>query len=322
MVPLSRRRAAALLVSAGGSTLTGPNLGTPIVSDRAAIALNDGTHLPFASFGVQIYDDETAFQRTSTALSVGFRSFFASIESGNQVGFARAIANSKLEREEVYLSGSVLSDAAVGYRAAYRETKRGVAKNLANMRLGSGAQIDSLDLLLLEYPGTGRESIVGQWRALEDAQAAGLVRSIGVSNFSPKQLDFILHDGRTRVPPVVNQLPYSLAFRQPYAELRQAHRCRGVALQAWSPLGGPSQLISASVVRVCERLGANRGGRTAYQVALRWLVQSGVAFSVHSASASHLQEDLAAVIDTGFVLDGEAMRMLDAISESTIELVV
>ena len=95
-----------------------------------------------------------------------------------------------------------------------------------------------------------------------------------------------------------------------------------MALQAWSPLGGPSQLISASVVRVCERLGANRGGRTAYQVALRWLVQSGVAFSVHSASASHLQEDLAAVIDTGFVLDGEAMRMLDAISESTIELVV
>jgi 2,5-diketo-D-gluconate reductase A len=290
-------------------------------SDLAhSLLLNDGSALPLASFGVQIYDDDVAAIRTTEALSAGFRSFFASIESGNQVGFARAIAASGLDRANLYIAGSVLSDASVGYRAAYRETRRQVEQNLANMARGSAdgeTPIGSLDLMLLEYPARGRDSVRGQWHALEDARAAGLVKHIGVANFSPQQLDQILTDGRTMVPPSLNQLPYTLAYRMPYAQIREEHRSRGIALQAWSPLGGPSQLISKSLLRECATLGAACGGRSAYQVALRWIIQNDVAFTVHSTRKDHLRDDLAAL---EFKLDSTAMERLDAIAESTVEL--
>jgi len=285
----------------------------------SALALNDGTRLPLACFGVQIYDDETARARVATALEAGFRSFFASIESGNQVGVARALADSAVPRGELYIGGSILSDAAVGYRSAYRETRRGVERNLENMAVGSGGRIGQLDQLLLEYPAAGRDSVVGQWRALEDAQAAGLVRTIGVSNFSPRQLDFLLADTRTNVVPALNQLPYSLAFRQPYATIRDEHLRRGIALQAWSPLGGPSQLISQGALRELAAIGAElQPRRTAYQVGLRWILQSGVGVSLHSSRLDHLREDLEAL---HFELGPAQMRRLDAIAESVVDLV-
>mmetsp|Transcript_71936 Transcript_71936/g.160046 ORF Transcript_71936/g.160046 Transcript_71936/m.160046 type:complete len:311 (-) Transcript_71936:163-1095(-) len=288
-----------------------PSVAPPALAPSAqpAVRLTDGSSLPFISFGTQIYDDDTAYQLTSKALEAGFRSFFASIESGNQRGFARAIRDSRLPREELFISGSVLSDAAAGYRNSYRETQRGVLSNMENMAAGG---IGKLDLLLLEYPGNNPPSIRGQWRGLHEARDAGLVSSLGVSNFDVDQLDIILADGRARSAPQVNQLPLSLAFRMPYPELIEAHIQRGVALQAWSPLGGPEQLISPSIMAECVAMGGPLR-KSGAQVALRWLVQNGIAITVHSRSAAHLRDD-ARLFD--FSLTAAQMARLDELAVS------
>lgn len=147
-------------------------------------------------------------------------------------------------------------------------------------------------MLLLEYPAVGRDAVRGQWRALEEAHAAGLVRSLGVANFSPEQLDHILKDPKATLRPQLNQLPYSPAYRMPYAAIRKAHRERNVLLQAWGPLGGPTWGLGAAALSELAEIGKESGDRSVQQVALRWMVQRGVGICVHSRKREHLQENL------------------------------
>ena len=160
------------------------------------------------------------------------------------------------------------------------------------MRSLQGGEIEQLDMLLLEYPASNREAVRGQWRALEDAQQAGRVRSLGVANFSPEQLDFILSDPKAKLRPQLNQISYSPAYRNPYAQIRRAHRERGILLQAWGPLGGPTWGLGGATLAELAAIGEECGRRSAQQVALRWIVQRGVAVCVHSRTLEHLQDDL------------------------------
>lgn len=270
----------------------------------ASVGLATDPTFPAATFGVQIYDDETARALTRLALEAGFRSFFASIESGNQRGFAAAIRESGIARSELFVAGSVLSDAARDEREAFALTASGCAENARNMEDGVGP----LDMLLLEYPGRTPAAVRGQWRAMEAAKAAGLTRAVGVSNFALRDLDTILADARTTTRPAVNQVCYSLAFGFPYPELRSEHAARRVPLQAWSPLGGPAGLIDADTLELCAQIGRRRRA-SAQQVALRWVSQRGVGFAVHSRSPRHLRDDLASL---AFDLAPSELEALDA----------
>ena len=273
-----------------------------------SLTLSDGSTLPSACFGIQIYDDATATECTLRALEAGFRCFFTSPEAGNQYGFARAIRESGVPRNELCILGSVLSDDAVGFRAARTTTKDRTARSLETLASGG---VDALDMLLLERPGFECESIRGQWRALEDAQASGIAKRLGTCNFDVEQLDCLLAKARTR--PLLNQIQYTLAIRMPHEQIRAQHEARGVRLMAFSPLGGPGAIIPISTIDECKRFGKRRGGATAYQVPLRWLTQQGVAYSVHSRSLAHLREDLSAA--GGVALSEAEMRTLTDMSE-------
>ena len=293
---LGRRRALHAFAAASATCATG---GGPLLRAASAsvapphvpgLPLSDGSLLPFATFGVQIYDDQTAYECTTRALQVGFRSFFTSPEAGNQRGFARAIRDSGIAREELHIAGSILSDAATSYRDAKALTQRACDASLEDLAVGG---ISALDLLMLERPAVGGpDSIRGQWRALEARRASGAARSLGVCNFDVDQLDSILTPTRSHVAPVVNQIGYNLATRMPHAQLREQHAQRGVALQAWGPLGGPSALIPRSLLDECAAIGRPRR-MSASQVALLWLASQGVPFVVHSRSLVHLRDDLA-----------------------------
>merc|ERR1712151_1445138 len=93
--------------------------------DQPGLKLNTGQNFPFASFGLQIYDDAEAQKLTAIALKAGYRNFFASVLARNQKGFARAIKESGIPREEIFICGSVLSNTARGYDAAKTATLRG-----------------------------------------------------------------------------------------------------------------------------------------------------------------------------------------------------
>lgn len=177
-------------------------------------------------------------------------------------------------------SGTVLSNRVSGEQAAYQKTKQGCLENMAAIAAGN---IDKLDMIMLDYPGPNEESIRGQWRAFEDmALNDNTVDDLAVSNFNPAQLDAILVNPAA-TKPTVNQL---LLAKNPQAILDYNVK-RNILVQAWSPL-------SRALPRYGNELDAigKKYGKSAAQVGLRWIVQSGAAFCTQSKNRSHFEEDL------------------------------
>ena len=239
---------------------------------------------PLASFGLQIYDDDTAYRLTLVALEVGYRNFFASVLAGNQKGFARAIKASGIPRDEIFICGTVLSNRAKGQDAAYAKTKQGCRENMSTMSLGN---IDTLDQIMLDYPGPDVESVRGQWKAFEEMKEEGLVDTLAVSNFSAKQLDAILSMGGKVTKPAVNQLPFSIAYHP--AGILDYNKQRGVLVQSWSPL---SRVLTNPTYRSVLASIGNSYGKSPAQVGLRYIIQSGASFCTQSKSKKHFEEDL------------------------------
>jgi len=251
------------------------------------VELADGSAYPLAMFGVQIYDNDVAYDNTMRAIEAGFRAFFTSPEAGNQFGFAQAVRDSGLPREAVYIAGSILSDNAENYRNARALTARECDASLQTLAQGG---VNYLDMLLLERPAIGGcAAILGQWKECEARRMSGVARSLGVCNFSLREIDCLKF---CAYRPQLNQIPFNLAVRMPHAQLLTEHRARGVILQSWGPLGGPSGLIPKLILDECGAVGNAHRRKTKAQVALRWIVQQDVAFVVHSRSSKHLCEDL------------------------------
>lgn len=180
-------------------------------------------------------------------------------------------------------SGTVLSNRVNGEDAAYRKTKQGCLENMAAMSAGN---IDHLDMIMLDYPGPNDESVRGQWRAFEEMAAADkTVDDLAVSNFSPSQLDAIIvgMPGATR--PTVNQLPFSVAYHP--KGILEYNRERDVLVQSWSPLSR----VLGRYGGVLDAIGKPYG-KSAAQVGLRYIVQSGAGFCTQSKKKSHFEEDL------------------------------
>lgn len=282
----------------------------------SSTTLADGQRFPLASFGLQFYDDATAERLTLMAIEAGFRNFCAQSAAKNQRGFARGVKASGVPRDDLFICGCVVSNRPPTAAAAYVETARDCAENLGAFSAGG---IGTLDMLML-IPGrrdTWPEQVVrAQWRALEDFQARGGARSLAVANFSPAHLDSILLEPGRRTQPTVNQLPYCVGYHDPTGVVA-ANARRGVHVQAWSPLG-QGRLTrflgdAPEVKQACAAVGA-KYGKSAYQVGLRWITQSGASFTVSSASAAHFADDLA-LFD--WQLDEGDMACLGALNKQT-----
>ena len=280
----------------------------------SSTTLADGQTFPLASFGLQFYDDATAERLTVMAIEAGFRNFCVQSAAKNQRGFARGVKASGIPREDLFICGSVTSNRAPDASTAFKMTASDCVENLE--AFSAGGSITALDMLML-IPGRRDtwpdKSVRAQWRALEDFQEQGGARSLAVSNFSPVRLDAILLEKGRRTRPAVNQLPYCVGYHDP--DVVAANARRGVHVQAWSPLGqGKLTRFSRDVPEVkqaCAQVGA-KYGKSAYQVALRWITQSGASFTVASASAAHFAEDLA-LFD--WRLDEEDMERLGGLNK-------
>jgi len=265
------------------------------------------------SFGLQVYDDETARKLTLVALEAGVRNFFSSVLAGNQVGFAKAVKESGIPREELYICGSVVSNRASGFEAAYKATTKGWE---ANMKAFSAGGIDYLDQIMLDYPAKDASSILGQWRSFEAMHEQGLTKSLSVSNFSPEQIDCILDDEESTVYPCVNQLPFNLAVNGKVpgwggsaSAVVQSNRDRNCVVQAWAPLGSSTGKFNKKIKTACDTIGA-KYDKSGSQVALRWIVENGAAFTTCSSKKEHFDEDLE-IFD--FKLDPQEMLTLNTL---------
>lgn len=149
---LTRREFASFASAVGLSTSSLPAFAaaagkTLPFAAQPGFKLNTGVNFPSASFGLQVYDDDTAYKLTRVALDVGYRNFFASVLARNQKGFAKAIKDSGVPREDLFICGSVLSNRVQGYDAAFKLSKRGCEENMQAFSVGG---IDYVDVRRLK----------------------------------------------------------------------------------------------------------------------------------------------------------------------------
>ncbi|MFI1708520.1 aldo/keto reductase [Streptomyces griseoruber] len=218
--------------------------------------LNDGTKLPALGLGTWPMDDAQAEEAVAGALGLGYRLIDTATNYRNESGVGRGVARGGVPREEL-----VVTTKLPGCHHGYEETLASFEES--RRRLG----LDHVDLYLIHWPLPRVGRYVDSWRAMIKLRAEGLVRSIGVSNFTPEHIERL--EKETGVLPSVNQIELHPLF--PQDELRAFHAAKGIVTESWSPLGRGSALLQdPAVVQVSEALGV-----TPAQVVLRWHVQLG-----------------------------------------------
>jgi diketogulonate reductase-like aldo/keto reductase len=316
-------------------TRTSPSVSTPSVIGAVftlPLQKHDGNpttsiQFPLVSLGLQTYDtDEIAYDLTRVALQAGIRHLM--VDTQHQTAVAQALVDSKIDRQHMFITGCVPSrwnnnnnaDNDEKEDLYFHDDKEEDAYEWtwsicqAQTKLFAAGGIHYLDQLLLDHPPPGIKNscqyIRDQWRALEEMVIKyGQVRSLAVSNFSPIQLDCLLHQS-VQIKPVVNQLPYSVAYHHHHHDIIQENQQRGVLVQAWSPLGGSNNKFNDEIRAACANVGGKHGKSFA-QVALRWILQKGAAFTTHSTKREHMEENLD-IFD--FELSPQDMAYLDSLA--------
>lgn len=218
--------------------------------------LNDGTTIPAVGLGTWPMDDTQAEQAVVDALELGYRLVDTATNYRNETGVGRGIARSGVPREEV-----VVTTKLPGRHHGYEETLASFEESRA--RLG----LDYVDLYLVHWPLPRVDKYVDSWKAMLKLREDGVVRSVGVSNFTAEHIERLGKE--TGVLPSVNQIELHPYF--PQAELRAFHADKGIVTESWSPLGRGTDLLDDPVVgAVAEAHGVTPG-----QVVLRWHVQLG-----------------------------------------------
>ena len=256
--------------------------------------LNDGTTLPAIGFGTAGLRGDAAVEATTSALEAGYRLVDTAVNYENEREVGEALRRSGVPREQLRVTSKI-----PGRHHAYDDAIASTRESLE--RLG----LDHLDLHLIHWPNPGRDQYVEAWRALVDLREEGLVRSIGVSNFTEEHLDRIIDE--TGVAPSVNQIEVHPLF--PQDEMRRANEERGVRTESWSPLGKRQAPLSEPAVQAA----AEAHGVTPGQVILRWQVQQGNLPIPKSATPSRQRENLDVF---GFELDDAEMEAITALGRS------
>ena len=228
--------------------------------------LNDGTEIPSFGFGVfQIPADGTTYKAVSDALKLGYRHIDTAVAYFNEQEVGKAIKDSGIPRDQIWVTSKMwLQD------YAYEDAKKAI--DLSLKKLG----LDYIDLYLIHQPyGKVDEA----WKAMEEAKEAGKIRSIGVSNMTPKIWNKFVPKFATM--PSVNQVQFDPYFQQ--KELHQIMAKAHVTLEAWGPLGqGSKELFSEPLLNDL----AKKYGKDVGQIILRFEHQEGVIVfpkSVHEA---------------------------------------
>ena len=234
--------------------------------------LSNGIEMPLLGYGVfQVSPDECE-RCVSDALSVGYRLVDTAQAYANEEGVGEAWTKSGLRREELFLTTKVWISNSGEERAA-----RSIDESLRKLKT------DYIDLLLIHQ---AYGDVFGTWRAMEEAYRDGKLRAIGVSNF--QQARFFDFQHYVEIKPMVNQLQCNALIQQRGIEPLLTEK--GCRMMAWGPLGG--QGVDGIVKsELLGSIGA-KYGKTASQVALRWLTQRGIVAIPKSTHRERMQQNI------------------------------
>ncbi len=239
-----------------------------------SLTLLDKTTIPQLGFGVfQIPAEETA-EVTSTALEVGYRHIDTAQMYGNEAGVGDALASSGLARNDFYVTTKLNNG---NHRPD--DVRRTFEESLTRL------QLERTDLFLIHWPLPTQYDgdYVSTWKAMAALVTEGLTASVGVSNFNPDHLQRIVDE--TGVLPVVNQVEAHPYFVND--AVREASLGHGVKVEAWSPIAKGAVIDDSTIGRIAEKY-----GKTASQVTLRWHVERGDIVFPKSTRRERMVENL------------------------------
>ncbi|MFC1545084.1 aldo/keto reductase [Gemmatimonadota bacterium] len=261
------------------------------IHNDSIIELNNGTPIPRVGLGMyQIPDGSAAMHAVSYALEVGYRHIDTAMMYGNETSVGKAVRESGLPREEIFITTKLWND-----DHGYDEAINAFHQSLKSLDLGY------VDLYLIHWPVEEKRG--DSWRALETLYEEGLCRAIGVSNYMTWHLDELM--ASCRVKPAVNQVEFS-----PFLYLRDLlERCRRdeIVLEAYSPLTKGKRLGDERLMAIAAEL-----GRSPAQVLIRWALQHDLVVIPKSVRPEHI---LANNDVFDFSIPSAQMEQLDDMNE-------
>lgn len=248
-----------------------------------SITLANGVEMPLLGFGVYQVTPEETETITLNALNSGYRHIDTAAGYFNEVEVGKAIRESGIERNEIFVTTKHWIS-ATGYEAT-----KGIFERSLN-RL----QMDYVDLYLIHQPFG---DLYGTWRAMEELYEAGKIRAIGVSNFHADRLADLT--AFNKIKPMVNQIEVN-PFHQRVQDVNYM-QANGIVAEAWGSFAeGKYDIFNHPVLTEIGKA----HGKTAGQVALRWLYQRNIVSLVKTVRAERMKENLA-VLD--FELSAQEM---------------
>lgn len=233
--------------------------------------LNNGVQMPMVGLGVYDISRSDTQREVEEAFEEGYRSIDTAAMYENEDGVGAAVRATGIPREELFITTKICEPCF-----SEKETLRAV--ELSMRRLG----LEYADLMLLHWP-VGDPTVM--WHTLEDLYRRGLFRAIGVSNFYPNTFPMIAD--RAEVMPVVNQCECNVLYQQ--RKMVEYLKPYDVVLEAWSPLAEGRHGVATNPV--LAKIGA-RYGKTAAQVALRFLVQNGIIIIPKTSHRVRMRENI------------------------------
>lgn len=259
------------------------------------IKLNNGVEIPQLGLGVwQAAEGAEVENAVQCALENGYRLIDTAAAYGNEEGVGRAVKNSGMAREDVFITTKLWNDSH-----AYDDALRTFDASLKKL------DCDYIDLYLIHWPLPMEGKFPEAWRALEKLYADQKVRAIGVSNFTPQHLEELKKT--SDLAPAVNQIELHPKLQQ--NETRAYCESHGIAVESWSPLMRGGEAFEIPTIAEI----AKARNKTPAQIILRWHVQNGLIAIPKSVNPERIRENIA-VFD--FSLTDEDMKSIAALDEN------
>lgn len=259
--------------------------------------LNNGIKIPAIGFGTwQVADGEEAYNSCLSALKSGYRHIDTAFAYGNEQSVARAIKDSGLEREEIFITTKLPADIK-----DYEGAKAHIWASLKNL------DTDYIDLYLIHAPwpwsDVGRECAEGNiaaWRAMIELYNEGKLRAIGVSNFHVKDIKAIVD--ATGFVPAVNQIRYFIGNTQ--NEITEYCQSNGILVEAYSPLATGAIVENSDLAKIAEKYGVSIP-----QLCIRFCIENGTLPLPKSVNEQRIKANL----DVDFRIEREDMDNLNSL---------
>ena len=242
------------------------------------LILNDGQKLPTVGFGTYKSKGQEGIEAVSTAISNGYSLIDTAAVYGNEETVGKGIKASGASREDIFVTTKLWRE-----NLGYESTKKEFEKSLNRLDL------EYIDLYLIHWPANAKnydnwqKTNADTWRAMEELQAEGKIKSIGVSNFFQEHLEALFETAK--VIPAVNQIEFHPGYWQ--QELVSYCKKQNITLEAWSPLAR-GKVFENEVLKEI----AKAHNKSVSQVCLRWIIQHEVIAIPKSTNPERIQENI------------------------------